>query len=149
MKISKNIFLWMSCFFLISTILLSACSIPSTSKETSNQITETSKSVTITFPSDKYPSVANHIRDAINNGKPNTCTIDRNGAEQNRKESLKNVPTKKGYDRDEFPMAMCEEGGKGADIRYIKPKENRGAGSWFSNKVEKYPDGTVVTIEVN
>lgn len=147
MKISKNILLWMSCFFLISMILLSACSMPSTSKETSNQTTETSN-VTVTFPSDKYPSVADHIRDAIKKGKPNTCTIDRNGAEQNREESLKNVPTKKGYDRDEFPMAMCEEGGKGADIRYIKPKENRGAGSWFSNKVKNYPDGTVVTIEV-
>lgn len=148
MKISKNILSWMSCFFLICTILFSACSIPSPSKETSNQPTKTSKNVTITFPSDKYPEVADHIRDAIRKGKPNTCTIDRNGAKQNRAESLKNVPTKKGYDRDEFPMAMCEEGGEGADIRYIKPKENRGAGSWFSNKVEKYPNGTVVTIEV-
>lgn len=147
MKVSKNILTWMSCFFLLSTVLMSACSI-NPSKETSNQTTDTTKSVTITFPSNKYPNVADHIQDAINKGKPNTCTIDRKGAEQNRKESLKDVPTKKGYDRDEFPMAMCEEGGKGADIRYIKPKENRGAGSWFSNQVEQYPDGTVVTIDV-
>jgi hypothetical protein len=127
---------------------MSACSIINPSKETSNQTTDTTNRITITFPSDKYPNVADHIQDAINKGKPNTCTIDRQGAEQNRKESLKDVPTKKGYDRDEFPMAMCEEGGKGADIRYIKPKENRGAGSWFSNQVEQYPDGTVVTIDV-
>ncbi|MFK4304053.1 hypothetical protein ABH892_004192 [Paenibacillus sp. RC254] len=53
------------------------------------------------------------------------CTIDRDGAEENHKESLKGVPTKKGYDHDEWPMAMCVEGGAGADIQYISPKNNR------------------------
>jgi hypothetical protein len=107
-----------------------------------------SPDITVVFPSDKYPSVAEHIRDAIQQGKPNTCTIDRAGAKKNREESLKDIPTIKGYDRDEFPMAMCKEGGKGASVRYIKPKENRGAGSWFANKVEKYPDGTIVEITI-
>ncbi|WP_275402178.1 NucA/NucB deoxyribonuclease domain-containing protein [Shimazuella alba] len=113
------------------------------------QQTKSNNVVTVHFPSDKYPTVADHIKDAISAGKPSNCTIDRKGAKKNREESLKNTPTKKGYDRDEFPMAMCEEGGKGADIRYIKPKENRGAGSWFSNKVEKYPNGTKIKIEVD
>lgn len=111
--------------------------------------TNSSKSdVTVTFPSQKYPTVAEHIKDAIANGKPDTCTIDRDGAEQNRKESLDGIPTKKGYDRDEYPMAMCEEGGHDADVEYIRPKENRGAGSWFANQVEDYPDGTVIKIVV-
>jgi hypothetical protein len=58
------------------------------------------------------------------------------------------VPTKKGYDRDEWPMAMCEEGGTGANVKYISPSDNRGAGSWVSNQLDKYPDGTTVEFEV-
>ncbi|MDX5864162.1 hypothetical protein SIM34_28320, partial [Bacillus cereus group sp. BfR-BA-02138] len=40
------------------------------------------------------------------------------------------------------------EGGKGADIRHIKPADNRGAGSYIGNKVEKLPDGAKVKIVV-
>nr|AAA22412.1 14-kd DNA-entry nuclease (gtg start codon) [Bacillus subtilis] len=49
------------------------------------------------------------------------CTIDRDGAEERREQSLKDVPSKKGYDRDEWPMAMCKEGGEGASVEYISP----------------------------
>jgi hypothetical protein len=45
-------------------------------------------------------------------------------------------------------MTMCLEGGTGADVEYVEPKDNRGAGSWISNKLEKYPDGTKVKIVV-
>lgn len=58
------------------------------------------------------------------------------------------ISIKKGYDRDEWPMAMCKEGGKGAHIEYISPADNRGAGSWVGNKLDKYPDGTRVKFEV-
>ncbi|WP_127488773.1 NucA/NucB deoxyribonuclease domain-containing protein [Paenibacillus ehimensis] len=104
--------------------------------------------VILNFPSDRFPETAAHIKAAIEHGKSSICTIDRKGAEANRKESLKGVPTKPNLDRDEFPMAMCAEGGKGADIMYISPSDNRGAGSWVSNQLEKYPDGTQVKIVV-
>lgn len=100
--------------------------------------------VQLTFPSDRYPETAKHIQDAIAKGESATCTINREQAEENRKESLKGIPTKKGYDRDEWPMAMCEEGGVGADIEYITPSDNRGAGSWVGNQLENYADGTRV-----
>ncbi|MGG4453809.1 NucA/NucB deoxyribonuclease domain-containing protein [Brevibacillus porteri] len=103
---------------------------------------------TIVFPSDRYPETAKHIKEAVASGKSSVCTIDRNGADKNRDESLKGIPTKKGYDRDEWPMAMCAEGGTGADIKYIKPSDNRGAGSWISNQLEDFPDGTKVEIVV-
>jgi hypothetical protein len=103
-----------------------------------------SEVVRLDFPSDRYPETARHIQDAIGNGESSVCTIDRNEAEENRKESLKGVPTKKGYDRDEWPMAMCAEGGAGADIEYITPSDNRGAGSWVGNQLEDFPDGTRV-----
>jgi hypothetical protein len=104
--------------------------------------------VTLEFPSDRYPQTAAHINEAIAHGESDICTIDRKDADEHRKESLKGIPTKDGYDRDEFPMAMCQEGGKGADIKYVEPKDNRGAGSWISNQLEKYPDGTTVKIVV-
>ncbi|MET3689835.1 hypothetical protein ABIC37_005385 [Priestia megaterium] len=104
--------------------------------------------VKIDFPEDRYPLTAKHIKDAVEKGEDPICTIDREGADENRKLSLKDVPTKSGYDRDEWPMAMCEEGGQGADIEYIPPSDNRGAGSWVGNQLESYQDGTRVFIEV-
>jgi hypothetical protein len=103
-----------------------------------------SQVIQLTFPSDRYPETAKHIQDAIAKGESATCTINREQAEENRKESLKGIPTKKGYDRDEWPMAMCQEGGKGADIEYITPSDNRGAGSWVGNQLEDYANGTRV-----
>jgi hypothetical protein len=33
----------------------------------------------------------------------------------NRRESLRGIPTKKGYDRDEYPPAMTDEGQEGCE----------------------------------
>lgn len=101
------------------------------------------------FPADRYPETAAHIREAIAKGHSEVCTIDRSGAEENRDESLRGIPTKPGYDRDEWPMAMCAEGGEGASVSYIDPSDNRGAGAWVSNQLEDYPDGTRVRFVVN
>jgi len=95
----------------------------------------------LTFPSDKYPETALHILGAIEQGHSDVCTIDREGADDNRKESLKGIPTMDGYDRDEWPMAMCEEGGKGASVAYISASDNRGAGSWVGNELSQYENG--------
>ncbi|OCT16385.1 DNA-entry nuclease [Paenibacillus pectinilyticus] len=103
---------------------------------------------TLVVPTDRFPETAAHIKTAEEHGKTSVCTIDRKGAEGNRKESLKGVPTKPNKDRDEFPMAMCAEGGKGADIAYITPSDNRGAGSWIGNQLDRYPDGTRVLVVV-
>jgi len=100
------------------------------------------------FPADQYPQVAAHIASAILGGKSSICTIDRNGAEQRREASLAGIPTRDGYDRDEWPMAMCKEGGAGASVVYIDPSENRAAGSWVGNALEKYQDGTRVKFVV-
>lgn len=96
------------------------------------------------FPMDRYPETGDHVRDAIAAGHSDVCTIERDGAEERREESLAGIPTKTGYDRDEWPMAMCEEGGAGASVRYVTPSDNRGAGAWVGNQLEDYPDGTRV-----
>ena len=82
--------------------------------------------VVLEFPVDRYPKTGKHIRKAIQEGHSEICTIDRERAEKNRDESLKGVPTKEGYDRDEWPMAACREGGKGASVKYIDPSEIEG-----------------------
>ncbi|MGX5490725.1 DNA-entry nuclease [Bacillus cereus] len=116
-------------------------------EETSVKKTNTYDQV-LEFPKERYPETGKHITDAIKEGHSEVCTIDRGGAADRRKLSLAPYPSKKGYDRDEWPMAMCKEGGKGAHIEYISPADNRGAGSWVGNKLDKYPDGMRVKFEV-
>ncbi len=72
------------------------------------------------FPKDRYPETGKHITDAIKEGHSEVCTIDRGGAADRRKLSLAPYPSKKGYDRDEWPMAMCKEGGKRSAHRIYK-----------------------------
>lgn len=104
--------------------------------------------VILEFPADRFPQTAAHIASAILAGESAVCTIDRDGADERREQSLAGIPTKEGYDRDEWPMAVCAEGGAGASVAYIDPSENRGAGSWVGNALEKYPDGTRVKFVV-
>jgi len=77
--------------------------------------------------------------DAIAAGHSDVCTMDRDGAEERREESLAGIPAKTGYDCDAWPMAMSEEGGAGASVRYVTQSDNRGAGAWVGNQ-----DGTRV-----
>ncbi|PEU76690.1 DNA-entry nuclease [Bacillus cereus] len=116
-------------------------------EETSTKKTNAYDQV-LEFPKERYPETGKHITDAIKEGHSEVCTIDRGGAADRRKLSLAPYPSKKRYDRDEWPMAMCKEGGKGAHIEYISPADNRGAGSWVGNKLDKYPDGTRVKFDV-
>ncbi|MDG0053102.1 NucA/NucB deoxyribonuclease domain-containing protein [Paenibacillus sp. P2(2022)] len=143
-------------FTVLITILLAGCSVQETAKTKTTKhesvpvaVTQVSAdTVKLEFPSDRYTETAQHIKEAIAAGKSSVCTIDREGADHNRELSLKGVPTKKGKDRDEWPMAMCSEGGDGADIKYISPKDNRGAGSWVGHKLDDYADGTKVEFIV-
>lgn len=67
--------------------------------------------VQLVFPVNKYPETAEHIQAAIKEGLSNTCTIDRGGADENRQESLKGIPTRSGYDRDECPWPCVWKAG--------------------------------------
>ncbi|MBK1654282.1 NucA/NucB deoxyribonuclease domain-containing protein [Allochromatium vinosum] len=88
------------------------------------------------------------MEDAVTSGKPDTLTINRTGAAANRRDSLRGVQTKSGHDRDEFPPAMFQEGGKGASVRHINFSDNRGAGACIGGQCRGLPDGTRVKIDV-
>lgn len=114
---------------------------------TKQQISEIIKG-TVYVSRSKYPETVSHIEDSIAQGKPAVLTIDRKGAAQRRKEALMDIPSKTGYDRDEYPPAMFKEGGTGASVRYISPKDNRGAGSCIGHQCKQYSDGDKVKIEI-
>lgn len=43
----------------------------------------------VQFPKERYPETGSHIQEAIRKGHSDVCTIDRNGADARRQESLK------------------------------------------------------------
>ncbi|SDT44664.1 Deoxyribonuclease NucA/NucB [Paenibacillaceae bacterium GAS479] len=134
--------------FLLASALLGGCTVNWELQLPKPSAAKLSYDVTLYFPSKRYPDTAAHIKKAIAAGESTTCTIDRDDAEDNRRESLQGIPTRKKYDRDEWPMAMCREGGAGAHVAYVKSSDNRGAGSWVGNQLEEYPDGTKVRFVV-
>ncbi|EEE7147627.1 sporulation protein [Salmonella enterica] len=97
----------------------------------------------------EYPETAQHIENAINSGKADVVTIDRDNSAANRAKSLKGIPTKPGKDRDEWPMAMFKEGGTGADVEHISPSDNRGAGSSIGHALKNVDEGARVKIIID
>ncbi|MGN4984074.1 RHS repeat-associated core domain-containing protein [Aeromonas dhakensis] len=95
-----------------------------------------------------YPQTTQHIQEAMDNGHPYIVTIDRSGAKSNRAKSLKGIKTKPNLDRDEWPMAMFEEGGVGASVKHIDPSDNRGAGFSIGKALADLPDGTKVLFRI-
>jgi filamentous hemagglutinin len=75
-------------------------------------------------------------------------TIDRAGAPARRGESLAGRNKVPGKDLDEYPPAMFKEGGKGASVRPVTPRDNRGAGACIGNQCRDLPDGARVKIVV-
>ncbi|WP_423815646.1 NucA/NucB deoxyribonuclease domain-containing protein [Ralstonia solanacearum species complex bacterium KE056] len=49
---------------------------------------------------------------------------------------------------DEYPPAMFKEGGAGASVRAISPRDNMSAGACIGNACRGLPDGTRVRINV-
>ena len=102
----------------------------------------------VKLPSSKYPASAAHAREAHAAGRPSEVTIDRAGAPARRGESLAGRNKVPGQDLDEYPPAMFKEGGKGASVRPITPRDNRGAGACIGNQCRDLPDGARVKIVV-
>ncbi len=53
----------------------------------------------------------------------------RTGAKQNRKDALREIKNQAGKDRDEYPPAMFKEGGSGASVRHMQPRDNQASGA--------------------
>ncbi|MCX6387218.1 MAG: NucA/NucB deoxyribonuclease domain-containing protein [Solirubrobacterales bacterium] len=109
--------------------------------------------VTLVFSRSKYPRIRAHAIAAIRKGWPSVLVVNRTGASARRTRLLRNIPTKRGYDRDEYPPAVGRGTGYGlqsgsgptgwrADVKYVPSKENRSHGSSLGGKLRKYCNGT-------
>lgn len=104
--------------------------------------------VRVHLDDDRYPFTADHILDAIRNGERRLLHIDRRHADEHREEALRGIPTKPGFDRDEYPPAASREGGRGADVRYVPFRDNRGAGSSMGSQLRPYCEGQAFRFRV-
>lgn len=118
------------------------------------------RSVIINLDNTKHRHILDHVWDSIRgdedqsvprsrDGQPERALlhIDREAADTHRAQSLKGIPTKAGYDRDEYPPAASREGGKGADVRYVDSSENRSSGSVMSHQLSGFCDGQPFRFE--
>jgi Deoxyribonuclease NucA/NucB len=99
------------------------------------------KVVSISFSKTKYPNIKAHTERAIAKGQPRILKLNRKGADERRRKLLENIPTKKGYDRDEYSPAFARKTWK-ADVEYVPSSENRSHGSVMGKKLSPYCDGT-------
>jgi len=111
----------------------------------------------LTFSAEKYPNIQVHADAAIAHGWPRILVVNRPGKGERRERLLQNIPTKPGFDRDEYPPAV----GRGrpyndqrglvrgnnpigwvADVMYVPSSENRSHGASLGNKLRRFCNGT-------
>src|SRR5688572_1001734 len=107
----------------------------------------------IVFSAREYPNVRRHFRGALRRGWPRRLVVNRRGADARRERALRDVPTREGYDRDEYPPAVGRGRGPGlergrnprgwkADVRYVPSSENRSHGASLGDRLERFCNGT-------
>lgn len=88
-----------------------------------------------------------HTKAAIVAGQPRLLHWDPADADAHRRASLRGIPTRPGFDRDEYPPASSLEGGAGADVRYVPSSDNRSAGSRLGRVMSGYCAGQAFIVE--
>jgi hypothetical protein len=95
-----------------------------------------------------------HERAAIEAGQPRFLTWDPDDArsERRRREDLRGIPTRPGFDRDEYPPASTRESGlqpdgSRADVAYVERSENRSGGQLLGARMRGYCAGQPLIVE--
>jgi hypothetical protein len=88
-----------------------------------------------------------HTHEALELGEPRILHIDRADADRHRAESLRGVPSRAGFDRDEYPPAVAREGGTGADVELVPAAENRSGGAVMGSRLRGFCDGQAFVLE--
>jgi hypothetical protein len=120
---------------------------------TSENCTKPSGIQRLVFSASAYPNIRRHFRRAVARGWPRRLVINRPDADARRDRLLDDVPTKEGFDRDEYPPAVGRGRGPGlkrgrdprgwkADVRYVPSSENRSHGASLGAKLREFCDGT-------
>ena len=106
------------------------------------------RTVVVRLDDDRWPLTTDHILDAIRSGERRILHLDRRHADQHRAEATRGIPTRRGFDRDEYPPAFSREGGRGADVRYVRSSDNRGAGASLGSQMRPYCNGQRFRVRV-
>lgn len=93
----------------------------------------------------RYPAVLAHMETAVKAGFPRVMTLNRVGAARRRARALRGWRTRRGHDRDEYPMAFARKTWR-AHIAYVPSTQNRGAGASIGTKLRRWCDGVRFTI---
>jgi len=111
----------------------------------------------IVFRRADYPNIRRHYIGALRRGWPKVMVANRPGADARRDRLLDGVPTRRGFDRDEYPAAVGRGRANGssralvrgrnprgwkADVAYVESGENRSHGSSLGAKLRRFCDGT-------
>jgi len=107
----------------------------------------------LVFSAAKYPNIRRHFGRAVRRrGWPRRLVLNRPGADERRERLLRDVPTRDGFDRDEYPPAVGRGSGPGlergrhprgwkADVRYVPSSENRSHGATLGALLAPFCDG--------
>jgi hypothetical protein len=104
------------------------------------------------FSARRYPHIRRHVLRALRRGWPRTLVLDRPGASARRNRLLRGIPTRPGFDRDEYPPAIARGVGPGltrgvapvgwlADVEYVPSRENRSQGAVLGHDLHPFCDG--------
>jgi hypothetical protein len=108
------------------------------------------------FSATRYPTIKLHAEAAIAKGWPRILVLNRPGADERRDRLLEHIPTRPGFDRDEYPPAVGRGRPNGtqkglvrginpigwlADVTYVPSSENRSHGSALGAKLRGLCNG--------
>ncbi|GLY04517.1 MULTISPECIES: excalibur calcium-binding domain-containing protein [Actinoplanes] len=109
--------------------------------------TRTTATIGVPLDAEDHRDILRHARDAIAKGYPAVLVLNRPGADERRRKALTTIPTKRGYDRDEYPPAIGRAV-VAADVRHVPSAENRSAGALMGSTLQRYCDGTKFAYSV-
>lgn len=120
---------------------------------TTSRCTRRGGLVRLSFSATAYPNVRRHFRRAVADGWPRSLVLSRPSADARRARLFRDVPTRQGFDRDEYPPAVGRGRGRGltrgkhprgwrADVAYVPSSENRSHGSRLGAKLRRFCNGT-------
>lgn len=95
----------------------------------------------------RWPNIAVHVQQATDrDGRPRHLHIDRPDADAHRAAALVGVPTRRGFDRDEYPPAMSAEGGADSTVVYVSSSENRSQGAAMGAALSPFCEGQMFEL---
>ena len=148
--------------FVVAALALVALLAPWSSAQTPCQRVDLP--VVVNLDDVKHVHLIDHERNAINGSPvgelspnaidpaPRLLTLERDNADGRRRDDLRGIPTRTGFDRDEYPPAVSEEAGLHSDgrrssVTYVPSSENRSGGSVLGRALSGYCDGQRFIIE--